>query len=285
MSADPLSPLASLPLDAGEALAPEEVKSCCAAIYEHPAVRWLLADELHPGGRETTRRALELIGLGPGDRLLDVASGAGASALLAARERGCRVVGVDYGERAVLGAAAAAEAEGLADRVSFVRGDAEALPVADDSFDAVLCECSLCTFPDKARAVAEMRHVLRPGGRVAVSDVVVDPERLPPELLGPLASIACVGSALTREGYEGLLGDAGFELLAFESRDEEAAGFARRIEDRLRGARLLGLEGLAGSPVGIAEAIELTGVARRAIADGALGYAILAARLPPQAAS
>jgi SAM-dependent methyltransferase len=283
MSADPLSPLAGLPLDAGEALAPDDVKSCCAAIYEHPAVRWLLADELHPGGPETTRRALELIGAGPGDRLLDVASGAGASALLAARERGCRVVGVDYGERAVLGATAAAEAEGLAERISFVRGDAEALSLADDSFDAALCECSLCTFPDKPRAVAEMRRVLRPGARVAISDVVVDPRRLPPELLGPMATIACVGSALTREGYEGLLGEAGLELLAFEPRDEAAAGFARRIEDRLRGARLLGLERLAGSPVGVAEAIELTGIARRAIADGSLGYAILAARVPAAA--
>jgi arsenite methyltransferase len=257
--------------------AAEELKACCAAAYERPEVRWLLGGELHPGGKEATRRALELIALAPGDRLLDLASGSGTSALLAARELEASVTGVDYGEGAVLGAAAAARAEGLEGRVSFAHGDAEALALPDDSFDAVLCECSLCTFPDQPRAIAEIRRVLRPGGRLALSDVVIEPERLPEKLRGPLATIACVGSALTRAGYEQLLFAAGLEVLCFESRDADAARFARRIEERLRGARLLGLEPPAGSPFGIAEAIELARLAREAIADGALGYAIFAA--------
>src|SRR5215207_5780148 len=231
-------------------LAPEELKSCCASVYEHPAVRWLLGGELHPGGAEATRRALEMIGLAPGDRLLDVASGAGASALLAAREFGASVTGVDLGEQAVLGATAAAHAEHLEDRVGFAVGDAEALALPNDSFAAVLCECSLCTFPDKPRAVAEIHRVLRPGGRVAISDVVIDPDRLPEELLGPIATIACAGSALPRAGYEELLAGGGFEVLAVESRDEDTARFAEGIEERLRGARLLGLDRLNGSPLG-----------------------------------
>jgi arsenite methyltransferase len=258
-------------------LAPEELKSCCASVYEDPAVRWLLGGELHPGGEEATRRALEMIALAPGDRLLDVASGAGTSALLAAREFDASVAGVDLGERAVLGATAAARAEGLEDRVGFAVGDAETLTLADGSFDAVLCECSLCTFPDKPRAVTEMRRVLRPGGRVAISDVVIDPERLPEELLGPIATIACVGSALPLSGYEGLLADAGLEVFAVESRDEDTARFAARIEERLRGARLLGVDRFDASPFGIEEAIELVALAQRAIADGSLGYAIFAA--------
>jgi arsenite methyltransferase len=258
-------------------LAPEELKSCCASVYEHPAVRWLLGGELHPGGEETTRRALEMIRLSPGDRLLDVASGAGTSALLAAREFDASVAGVDLGEGAVLGATEAARAEGLEDRVGFAVGDAESLTLADASFDAVLCECSLCTFPDKPRAVTEMRRVLRPGGRVAISDVVIDPERLPEELLGPIATIACVGSALPLSGYEELLADAGLEVFAVESRDEDTAKFAERIEERLRGARLLGVDRFDGSPFGIEEAIELVALAQRAIDDGSLGYAIFAA--------
>jgi arsenite methyltransferase len=253
----------------------EELKSTCAAVYEHPAVRWLLGGELHPGGERATHRALELIGLGRGDRLLDVASGSGTSALLAARELGA--TGIDYGEQAVIAAAAAADAERLDDRVQFIRGDAEALPVPDASFDAVLCECSLCTFPDKPRAAAEIGRVLRPGGRVAISDVVIDSDNLPAELLGPIATLACVGSALTRAGYEKLLADAGLEVDAVESLDREAATLAERIEDRLRGARLLGLGRLAGSPFDVEEAIELVGSARLAISDGALGYAIFTA--------
>jgi arsenite methyltransferase len=258
-------------------LGPEELKSCCASVYEHPAVRWLLGGELHPGGEEATRRALEMIRLSPGDRLLDVASGTGASALLAARELETSVTGIDYGEQAVLAATAAAGAEGLDQRVEFIRGDAEALPLPDASFDAVLCECSLCTFPDKPRAAAEIARVLRPGGRVAISDVVIDPHRLPGELLGPIATIACVGSALPLSGYEELLADAGLEVFAVESRDEDTARFAERIEERLRGARLLGVDRFDGSPFGIEEAIELVALAQRAIAEGSLGYAILAA--------
>jgi arsenite methyltransferase len=254
-----------------------DLKAYCSALYEHPAVRWLLGDELHPGGAATTRRALELIGVGVGERLLDVASGTGASAILAAREFGCLVSGVDYGAEAVAGAQRRAGAAGLGDQVGFTVGDAEALPYADAEFDAVLCECSLCTFPDKQRAIAEIRRVLRPAGRVAISDVVVDPERLPRELTGPLATIACVGSALPARGYEELLAGAGLRPLAIESRAEDAAALAERVEDRLRGARLLGLDGISGAPVSASAAIDLVVTARRAISDGGLGYAIFAA--------
>jgi SAM-dependent methyltransferase len=258
-------------------LAAEELKACCASTYEEPAVRWLLGGELHPGGDDSTRRALELITLRPGERLLDVASGTGTSALLAAREFGSRVTGVDYGEQAVLGATTAARAERLDLRARFVRGDAEDLPVPDDSFDAVLCECSVCTFPQKERAVAEMARVLRPGGRLAIADVVVDHERLPDELLGPMATIACVGSALDRCGYQDLLIGAGLDVYAVEDRSPDAARLAERLEERLRGARLLGLDRFAGSPFDIREAIELIRLARRSIDEGALGYAIFAA--------
>jgi SAM-dependent methyltransferase len=161
--------------------------------------------------------------------------------------------------------------------VRFARGDAEALAFPDHSVDAVLCECSLCTFPYQPRAIAEMRRVLRPGGRLAISDVVIDPDRLPPPLLGPIATIACVDSALTPAGYRELLAEAGFEVFAVESRDQDTAAFAERIEDRLRGARLLGLDGSPDSPFGIDDAIEFVRLGREAIADGSIGYAIFAA--------
>lgn len=274
MSARP--PQLDLPFDPGAELGPGDLKACCADVYAHPAVRWLLGGELHPGGAATTRRALELIEAGPGDRLLDVASGDGASALLAARELGCEVIGVDYGAAAVDGAAEAARREAPGAAIDFVRGDAEALPVGDDSFDAILCECSLCTFPDKDSAAAEFARVLRPGGRIAISDVTAERERLPAELLGGMATIACVGEALSSDGYLDLLRDAGFERFAEENRDGAAEAIALRVEDRLRGARLLGIERLG---LRIDEAIDLIGRARAAIAAGAVGYSIFTARL------
>jgi arsenite methyltransferase len=268
-------PTAAAPLD--ELLAAGDVKACCAAVYEHPAVRWLLGGELHPGGEATTRRALELIEAGRGERMLDVASGNGTSAIVAARDFGCLVTGLDYAAGAVDEAQRAADAAGLSARADFVAGDAEALPFSDGEFDAVLCECSLCTFPDKARAVAEMRRVLRRGGRLALSDVVVDRARLPPGLDGVLATVACVGEALSSRGYEHLLADAGLRVVAVESRADDAAALAERVHERLRGARLLGLGRIEGSPIDTEQAIGLAATARRAIADGALGYAILAA--------
>lgn len=265
----------SVPLE--ELLSGGGVKASCAAVYEHPAVRWLLGGELHPGGAATTRRALELIGVGPGDRLLDVASGTGTSAVLAAREFGCRVAGVDYGEDAVRGSLEAADAADLSDHVGFVVGDAEALPFADGEFDAVLCECSLCTFPNKARAIEEVRRVLRPGGRLALCDVIVDRSRLPAELGGAWAAIACIGEALSRRGYEALLAAAGLRPFAVELRDQDALAMASRLQDRLRGARLLGFDSVQPSLMSTGDAIELSEAALQAISEGTLGYAIFAA--------
>lgn len=260
-----------------ELLCSGDVKRCCAAVYEHPAVRWLLGDEFHPGGEATTRRALELIGVGQGERLLDIASGKGDSSLLAARERGCIVTGVDYGEVAISDAARAADAAGLGDRVTFCVGDAEALPFEDQRFDAVLCECSLCTFPDKRRALAEVRRVLRPSGRVAMADVLADHDQLPGSLRGALATLACVGTALSREELLTLLGSAGFRVLATESCTDAAREMAERVYDRLRGARIIGADRLIGSRLGVDEAIEMAAAAREAVAHGRLDYAIFAA--------
>ena len=254
-----------------------DVKRCCAAVYAHPAVRWLLGDELHPGGAATTRRSLELIGVGPRERLLDIASGNGDSAVLAAREHGCVVTGIDFGEAAVLGARRAADAAGIGDLVAFRVGDAEALPFDDQSFDAVLCECSLCTFADKRRALAEVRRVLRPGGRVAIADVLADHARLPASLRGPLATAACVGGALSRDDLLRLLDSSGFRVLDIQSCTREAAEMAERVHDRLRGARIMGADRIVGSALAIEQAIEMAAAARAAIARGALDYAIFAA--------
>ena len=111
---------------------------------------------------------------------------------------------------------------------------------------------------------------------MAISDVIVDHDRLPDQLRGPMAIIACVGSALSRSGYEELLVKAGLEVFAVESRDADTARFAERIEERLRGARLLGLDRFAGSPFALDEAIELVRIARRSIYEGVIGYAIFA---------
>src|SRR5580658_9408190 len=87
-----------------------ELKSCCAALYQSDLARMLLGDSFHPGGQRLTRRLGEKLGLGPGLRLLDVASGRGESAIFLAREFGCHVTGVDFGAKNVEEASACAAA-------------------------------------------------------------------------------------------------------------------------------------------------------------------------------
>lgn len=260
-----------------ELLAVGDIRACCAALYEHPGVRWLLGGELHPGGAALTRRAFELLGLEPRDRLLDVGSGDGSTVLLAAGEHDCNAVGVEYGTGAVEDARGRAEERGLGDRVRFVVGDAAALPFPDGAFEAVISECSLCTFADKEQAVGEMRRVLVPGGRLALSDVIAEAERLPAELRGTLGAIACVGEALSPGAHRELLEGAGFELLADEDCSAEAMAMADRIADRLRGAKIAGLDALIPIDGGARAALDLVTEAREAITEGVIGYRLVVA--------
>jgi arsenite methyltransferase len=254
------------------------VGACCAELYQAAAVRWLLDGQLHPGGEALTLRAAALAGVGRGSRVLDVASGAGASALLLARETGARVVGVELGEGAVAGARMAAEETGLDERVSFKTGDATALPLPDAAFDAVLCECSLCLFEDKSRAVYEMARVLRPAGSVAIADVTADRERLPTPLRSAAARVTCVGDALPLEGYERLLEAAGLDVEHVERHDDALAEMADRVDSRLRAARMLRVPALDSYRSDLEAAVELSRLAQEAIAEGTLGYALVVAR-------
>jgi demethylmenaquinone methyltransferase/2-methoxy-6-polyprenyl-1,4-benzoquinol methylase len=104
----------------------------------------------------------------PGDRALDVATGTGAVAVELARRWRCDVVGVDQSpEMLAVGARRVAEA-GLSDQIRLVEGSAEALPFADDSFDALTCTYLLRYVDDPATTLRELARVVRPGGRVAM---------------------------------------------------------------------------------------------------------------------
>src|SRR5260370_29237576 len=118
-----------------------------------------------------TERLGTLLGLTAQSRVLDIASGNGTSALFLTERFGCEILGIDYSEQSVEQANAAAAAKGLDNRVSFRTGDAERLPVAESSFDAIICECAFCTFPDKLTAVNEFARVLRSGGSIGFGDL------------------------------------------------------------------------------------------------------------------
>ena len=207
----------------------ENVKQCCARLYESDIAKMLLGDSFHPGGVRLTERLGALLGLAAQSRVLDIASGKGTSALFLAERFGCEMIGIDYSERNVDEANAAAAGKGLGQLVSFQKGDAERLPFADASFDAVICECAFCTFPDKFAAANEFARVLRCGGSMGISDLTRGPA-LPPELDGLLAWIACIADAEPVQDYVKHLEAAGLRLKLTESHDEALLEMVHRCE-------------------------------------------------------
>jgi len=103
------------------------VKQCCARLYESDLTRFLLGDSFHPGGLEMTGRLGRMLGLSPASRVLDVACGKGTTAVFLAKEFGCEVFGIDYGDQSVAAARSLAQSEHIDARVQFERGDAETL--------------------------------------------------------------------------------------------------------------------------------------------------------------
>lgn len=253
-----------------------DLKACCAGLYESDWARLLLGDPFHPGGLALTERLGQLLELKPGRRVLDVAAGRGSSAIFLARHFGCEVVGVDYGPEMVSAATAQAEAAGLRDRVRFVQGDAEQLRFPNAAFDAVICECAFCTFPDKSSAAAEFARVLRPGSRLGLSDLTRSGP-LPPELDELLAWIACIAGAHPVDEYAAYLAQAGFGVNHVEPHDQALETLVKDIRTKLLGAELLVKLNKLALPAGIdlAQVKALARHAAGAVRTGKLGYVVM----------
>jgi SAM-dependent methyltransferase len=154
---------------------------------------------------------LALAGVCTGDVVLDLGSGAGFDALLAAQQVGAsgRVIGVDMTPAMIERARGNAASAG-ATNVEFREGFIEALPLEDESVDVIISNCVINLSPDKPRVFREAFRVLRPGGRLAVSDLVLT-TRLPEALFHSMqAYVGCVAGALLRDDYVGAIRAAGF---------------------------------------------------------------------------
>jgi len=154
-----------------------------------------------------------LAALKPGETVLDLGSGAGFDALLCAEKLGPegRFIGVDMTPEMLARARTNAVNAGYARTVEFREGLIEDLPVASDSVDVVISNCVINLSPDKPRVFREAFRVLKRGGRIAVSDIVLT-KPLPAEIAKLAASwVACLGGASTETEYLGHMRAAGFE--------------------------------------------------------------------------
>ncbi len=153
---------------------------------------------------------LEYADARPGEAVLDLGSGAGFDAFIARRAVGAsgRVYGVDMTPEMVHKARANAAQLGV-DNIEFRLGEIEHLPIPDGAIDLVISNCVLNLVPDKGAAFAEIARVLKPGGRMCVSDIVLVGE-LSPALRDSAASYAgCIGGAVGRDEYLAKLRQAG----------------------------------------------------------------------------
>ena len=159
-----------------------------------------------------------IAGLKPGEVVLDLGSGGGFDAFLAAKAVGPegRVIGVDMTPQMIERATENARKGGY-ENVEFRLGDIENLPVEDASVDVILSNCVINLAPDKRKVFAEAHRVLRPGGRLHVSDIVLG-RPLPEDLKGDVdLYCACVAGAVPREDYFAAMAEAGFEDLTIQS--------------------------------------------------------------------
>lgn len=132
-------------------------------------------DEFHALGRAASLALAELAGVQPGERVLDVGAGIGGPARFLAARYGAHVTALDATERFCRAAELLTRGAGLADRVQIVCDDALALPFPDDSFDMTWTQALIQNIADKEQLIAELARVVRPGGRIAMFEVLAGP--------------------------------------------------------------------------------------------------------------
>jgi SAM-dependent methyltransferase len=161
---------------------------------------------------------LDLAAIGPGDIVVDLGSGSGTDSFVAALTAG-RVVGVDMTAEQLAKARGLAEASGFAN-VEFLEGYIERPPVDDASVDCVISNGVVNLSADKAAVFAAAARALRPGGRLALADIV-SAEQLP-EGVTCDASLwaACIGGAMQRDDYRAAIEAAGFEISTWRENTE-----------------------------------------------------------------
>jgi len=175
--------------------------------------------------------------LRPGEIVLDLGSGAGFDSFLAAKQVGKtgRVIGVDMTPEMVAKAREFAEGDEYSN-VEFRLGEIENLPVADSSVDVIMSNCVINLSPDKGRVFREAFRILRPGGRLAISDVIATAP-LPETVRNDLALYSsCIGGAVTTDELETMLHESGFQGIRIQPKDESREFMrewapGRKVED------------------------------------------------------
>lgn len=208
-------------------------ESSCCGVSDDAAINTLVSTRLGyseddldnvPGGADMglgcgNPRAIASIK--PGETILDLGSGGGFDCFLAAAETGesGQVIGIDMTPTMISKARTNAE-KGKYNHVEFRLGEIEHMPVANDTVDVIISNCVINLSPDKKQVFNEAFRVLKPGGRLAISDVVASME-LPDEIRDDLALYSgCMAGASQISELQSILEENGFENIHIEPKDE-----------------------------------------------------------------
>lgn len=240
--------------------------------WDNPSDNW----SLERAEERFTELMIEKLRARQGDRVLDVGCGMGTPAMRLAKATGSSVVGITVSHEQVKRADVRAASAGLADHVSFRYGDAAALPFEDGSFDAVWALESIIHMPDRLQVLREISRVLRPGGRIVLTDFF-ERAPIPARKQAAVESFYrnwVMGPMVTIDDYPRLVREAGLRLVEASDISEQVMkrtleGIARRIDhDRSHIDDTLGSE--------LADDLDLSAL----IEVWELGYLMVVAELP-----
>ncbi len=171
------------------------------------------------------------LGIAADSIVLEVGSGSGGPAIYLAKQRGCRITGVDINEHGVRNATALADSNGLSNRARFETIDAnKPLPFENDAFDAIVSNDAMCHIADRVGALREWHRIVRPGGRVLFTDAMVVTGAVTHEEVATRSSIGFY--ILVPPGVnEAMLRDAGFAITSVQDVTSNEVDVASRWHD------------------------------------------------------
>lgn len=190
-------------------------------------------DEFHIRGRTATLELARAASVDSAKRVLDVGSGVGGTSRCLAREFGCHVTGIDLTEEYCRAAAMLSDRIGLAHLVDYRQGDATNLPFDDASFDVVWTEHVAMNIPDKARLYREMHRVLKPGGTLAIYDILAGPAG-PVLFPVPWARTPESSFLATPDELRKLLDESGFRVTGWSDTTDAARAWFVALDEKIR---------------------------------------------------
>jgi hypothetical protein len=243
-----------------------ELKKFSAKIYGE-VIRDVIGDSLHPGGLDLTARVAEVAKISKDCKVLDIACGRGASVRFIAKNFECNVIGIDLSAKLIQILKGGIAKESFLERTEFAIGDAELVPCINSCFDVVICESALSLFPDKRKVLSEVHRVLKSGGRIVATNIVLKRD-IPAELKRKLTFALCIAGAETLERFYELFEWAGFINIHTEDHSEKLIA--------------LGLKLLLSDSLTEASTVNVTDqpVLRKLFNEDVLGYALMVANKP-----